>query len=52
MSETWAKDGDRAHHGGIDLHLDLPGPKSQKGIRLGLETARLCAALDPEAGLA
>lgn len=39
MSETWAKDGDRAHHGGVDLHLDLPGPKSRKGIRLGLETA-------------
>src|SRR5580693_8752803 len=39
MSETWAKDGDRAHHGGVDLHLDLPGPKSSKGIRLGLETA-------------
>src|SRR5580693_8055395 len=39
MSETWAKDGDRVHQGGVDLHLDLPGPKRPKGIRLGLETA-------------
>ena len=39
MSETWAKDGDRARRVSLDLHLDLPGPKSPKGIRLGLEAA-------------
>ena len=39
MSETWAKDGDRARQASVDLHLDLPGPKSPKGVRLGLETA-------------
>jgi len=39
MSETWAKDGERARQASVDLHLDLPGPKSQKGVRLGLETA-------------
>src|ERR1700722_5666623 len=39
MSETWAKDGDRARQASLDLHLDLPGPKSSKGIRLGLEAA-------------
>src|SRR5580692_8710039 len=39
MSETWAKDDDVARQASVDLHLDLPGPKSPKGIRLGLETA-------------
>src|SRR5579859_4279417 len=39
MSETWAKDGDRARQASLDLHLDLPGPQSPKGIRLGLEAA-------------
>jgi GntR family transcriptional regulator / MocR family aminotransferase len=39
MSETWAKDADRARQASVDLHLDLAGPKSPKGIRLGLETA-------------
>ena len=39
MSETWAKDGDRARRASLDLHLDLPGPNSPKGIRLGLEAA-------------
>jgi hypothetical protein len=39
MSETWAKDGERARQDSVDLHLDLPGPKSPKGVRLGLETA-------------
>src|SRR5580698_11367428 len=39
MSGTWAKDDDVARQASVDLHLDLPGPKSPKGIRLGLETA-------------
>src|ERR1700689_2894981 len=39
MSETWAKDDDRARQASVDLHLDLAGPKRPKGARLGLETA-------------
>ncbi|MGH3201186.1 MAG: GntR family transcriptional regulator, partial [Streptosporangiaceae bacterium] len=39
MPETWAKNADQARQGGVDLHLDLPGPKSAKGTRLGLEAA-------------
>src|SRR6204780_1015978 len=39
MSQTWAKDDDRARQASVDLHLDLAGPKSPKGVRLGLETA-------------
>ena len=39
MSEIWAKDADRARQASVDLHLDLAGPKSPKGVRLGLETA-------------
>ena len=39
MSETWANNADQARQAGVDLHLDLSGPKNRKGVRLGLETA-------------
>ena len=39
MSETWANNADQVRQAGVDLHLDLSGPKNRKGVRLGLETA-------------
>src|SRR5260370_20890242 len=38
MSEPGPKDAHWARQASVDLHLDLTGPKSPKGIRLGLET--------------